>query len=296
MRTFWIVLSTIVSIIVLGLIAFFLVGFLKPKPGGIYVVTNPVSGVYIDDSLVGKTPFKGMYEAKNISVKLVPEETGSGFIPYETKITLISGIQTVIRREFGKTEEESSGDVISFEKETGNNTSLIVISTPDNAQVSLDGVPRGFTPYKTSTISPAEHQITIKALNFNDRIMTVKTIPDYRLTVFTKLAKSAGDVKSTETTEATPAPAAKSFVEILQTPTGFLRVRTEPGTKGEEIAEVKPGSKYPYLDTDTSTGWFKIQYEEVKPGLPNGITGWVSNQFAKKVDEQSSSTPSATPQ
>ena len=205
-------------------------------------------------------------------------------------------VQTVIRREFGKTEEESSGDVISFEKETGNTTSLVVISTPDDAQVSLDGVPRGFAPYKTSTISPAEHQITIKALNYTDRIMTVKTISGYRLTVFAKLAKSNDIEPSPSPTSQLPSPVTKTYVEILQTSTGFLRVRTEPGTKGEEIAEVKPGSKYPYLDTDADTGWFKIQYEEVKPGLPNGIVGWVSNQFAKKVDEASVSTPSATPQ
>ena len=55
--------------------AFFLIGYFKPKPGGIYVITNQVSSVYVDNVLVGKTPFKGTYEAKNIIIKLVPDDT-----------------------------------------------------------------------------------------------------------------------------------------------------------------------------------------------------------------------------
>lgn len=258
-------------------------GYLKPKPGGILVSTTPASSVYINGNLVGKTPFKGTYDAGNISIKLVPEITDQNLVPYETRLTLISGIQTVVRREFAKTEEESSGDVISFEKENRQTTSLIIISTPDNAQISLDGVPRGFTPYKTFTISPAEHQITIKAPEYSDRTLTVKTLQGFRLTVFAKLAKIQGN-QEVKAAEATPIPEIKIFVEILNTPTGFLRVRTQPGSAGEEIAEIKPGSRYLYLDTDVSTGWFKIQYQDPAPGLPDGIVGWISNQFANKIE------------
>jgi len=273
MKVFWIVLLTLV---LLGIDSFFLINYLKPKPGGVYVSTKPNSSVYINGNYVGKTPFKNTYDSGVVTIKLVPETNDLNLIPFETKVTLVSGIQTVIRREFGKTEDESSGDIISFEKENGKSTSLIVISTPDNAQVLIDGVARGFTPHRTSTISPAEHQITIKASDYIDRTLSVKTLVGYRLTVFAKLAKNLTPVS-------TPIPisATKTYIEILQTPTGFLRVRTEPGTKGGEIAEVKPGSKYLLLDTDLATGWYKIQYEDAKPGLPDGISGWVSNEFAK---------------
>ncbi len=289
-----IITLTIVSIVIVILTALFLIGFFKPKPGGINVSTNPVSSVYVNGVLVGKTPFKGSYVAGMISLKLVPEVSDQDLIPFETKLNLTSGIETVIRREFGTTEDKSSGDIISFEKESANKTSLVIVTTPDNAQISLDGVPRGFAPYKTSIISPALHQITVKVSGYTDRIMTVETKQGFRLTVFAKLSKSEEVAQSTQPTDATPSSSIKAYIEILNTPTGFLRVRTEPGSAGEEIAEVKPGSKYPYLDTDTSTGWFKIQYEEPKPGLPNGIVGWVSNQFSKKTDQQTlESTPSS---
>lgn len=274
---------------------FFVMGAIQPKPGALIIKTDPESSVYINGVLVGKTPFKGTYKAGEITLKLVPDASPENLLPFETRLTLIPEIQTVVRREFGPSEELSSGDITSFDKGSGKETGLVVVTTPENAQISLDGVPRGFAPYKTSLISPAKHQITIKAPGYVDRIMTSTTVEGYRLTIFAKLAKGGDDSGNAQATP-TPAPVSKTYVLILQTPTGFLRVRTEPGNAGEEIAEVKPGSKYPFLEEDAATHWFKIQYEEPQAGLPNGITGWVSNQFSKKVDDKGNdASSSATP-
>lgn len=280
MKTWQVILVTLISLGLLLAAAFFAIGYFQPKPGGLLVDTEPDASVYVNGILVGKTKYNGTYKAGEINLKLVPDR--GDLIPFETKITLTPGIQTVVRREFGKTEDESSGDIIFFDKLGSKETSLVVVSTPENAQIALDGVPRGFAPYKTSTISPANHQITIKAPGYLDRIMTVKVIAGYRLSIFAKLSKSK---ETTQQVLPSPTPAPKKYVEILETPTGFLRVRTEPGTKGEEIAEVKPGSKYLYLDEDPDTGWYKIQYEDPKPGLPSGIVGWITNQYSKIVDE-----------
>lgn len=280
--------SIVVLLSILFLVGaiFFTLGFFKPKPAGIVVNTNPSSSVYINGSFVGKSPYKGVYKAGEVVVKLVPDTTDKNYISFETKINLVSGIETLIRREFAVSEEESSGDISSFDKLSSNETSLVVVTTPDNASISVDGVPRGFAPYKTSVISPAAHQITVKAPGYIDRVMTLTVQDGYRLTVFAKLAKSTQNVDESvlpaETTNAV-----KKYVQILETPTGFLRVRTLPGSAGEEIAEVKPNSKYLHLETDATSGWYKIQYQEPKPGLPNGITGWVSNQYSKIVDEES---------
>ena len=268
---------------------FFLIGYLRPRPGGVFVDTSPASSVYINGTFMGKTPYKNSYQAGEIMLKLVPEATDQNLVAYETKITLVAGIQTVVRREFGSSEGESSGDVISFDKIGSQETGLIVVSTPENAQVSVDGIPQGFAPYKTSGISPAEHQITVRAPGYSDRVMTVKTLLGFRLSLFAKLAKTVEQVPAS-----TPLPVVETFVQILQTPTGFLRIRTAPGTAGEEIAQVKPGSTYLFLDEDVATGWVEIQYEAPSPGLPNGITGWISGQYAKKVTQTVEATPSAS--
>jgi uncharacterized protein YgiM (DUF1202 family) len=283
LKTIGVVLMTV---LIIAATAFFLAGYYKPKPAGIRVDAVPAASVYIDGQPIGKTPLKQTLEAAPITLRLVPDDASKNFLPYETKITLTSGIETVVRREFGTTEDTSSGDVISFIKSEGKSVSLVVVSSPDNAQVSLDGVTRGFSPYKNLTISPAQHQITVKAPGYRDRVMTVNTLVGYQLTVFAKLAKGVQEESiDTVATTPSPTPTAKTYVEILKTPTGFLRVRTLPGTLGEEIAEVKPGEKYLYLETDSASGWYKIQYQEPAPGLPNGITGWVSNQYSQVSTE-----------
>lgn len=286
MKTLKIILVVLATAVILVGTAFLLINYFKPKLAGILVNTNSASSVYINGTFVGKTPYQNTFEAGLVTLRLVPDASDQNLIPFETKLTLTPGIQTVVRREFGKNEDESSGDVISFERDFEADSGLVVISTPDNAQVSVDGVSRGFAPYKTSSISPAAHQITVRAAGFIDRIMTVYTKKGFRLVLFAKLAKAA-EPSATPT----PTPASQNFVVILSTPTGYLRVRTEPGTNGEEIGQVKPGDKFVYLETDLKTGWFKIQLEEPKPGLPNGIVGWVSNQFAKIVDVKGNPVP-----
>ncbi len=294
MKTFKVVAATLIALSFLAVAVFFLFGYFKSKPAGIMVETSPSATIYLNGTIVGKTPFKGVYEPGETLIKMVPDG-GDQLLPFETKVTLLPGIQTLIRREFGETEDSSSGDIVSFDNVAPKETSLIAISTPENAQISLDGVPRGFTPYKTSTISPAEHQITVKAPGYNDRIMTLKTVVGYRLTIFVKLAKSSQHEASQSLQNESQATV-KKYVEILKTPTGFLRVRTEPGTNGEEIAEVKPGQIFLLLETDSGTGWHKIQYQEPRAGLPNGITGWISDEFSKmKTDSESNATASASP-
>jgi hypothetical protein len=282
MKKVWIVAIALLSLAFLVFAALFFIGYFKPKPGGILVTTTPASSVFVNGDLVGKTPYEGTFRPGEFSIKLVPESGEKNLLPFETRVSLVSGVKTVVRREFGETEETSSGEIISFEKEDGKGNSLIVISTPDNAQVSIDGTPKGFAPYKISTITPGEHQISIKAVGFLERILTVKSIPGYRLSIIASLAKE--EVKPEEVAGATTE--IKTFVEILETPTGFLRVRTLPGSGGSEIHQVKPGEKYLFLEEDSATGWFKIQVQDPAPGLPNGIMGWVSNEFSRKIDEE----------
>jgi uncharacterized protein YgiM (DUF1202 family) len=279
MKNFWTILASLFALIVGAVATYLLLGYFKEKPGGVYVDTNPESNIYVNGNLVGKSPYHGSFPPGEIDLKLLPNSQNENLLAFATKITLTSGIETVVRREFGENEDSSSGDIMTFDKTGSADASLIVISTPNYAQVSIDGIPKGFAPYNNSSISPVGHQITISSPGFTDRVVTVKTISGFRLTLFAKLAKN--QVKNPV---AAPVPTPKTYIEILKTPTGFLRMRTKPGAAGEEIAELKVGSKYLYLDTDTTSGWYEIQYQDLAPGLPNGITGWVSNEYSKKIE------------
>lgn len=275
-KTILIVLVTLV-ILVGGLL--FLIGYFSPKPGGVRIETVPKASVFIDGVLVGETPYVNTHKAGKMLLRLVPQGESENLIAYESTITIAPGAQTVIGRNFKSSEEESSGYVVSFEKMKSKNSALNIISQPDGAQVLVDGVSRGFSPYNNTSIAPAMHEVTIKFPGYSDFSITIKTIPGFKLFLFSKLGKENIEQQLTTTTKK------KTIVTILETPTGYLRVRTKPGEAGSEIAQVKPGDKYSYIDKDIETGWIEIQYQEPKAGMPSGIVGWISDKYASVSSE-----------
>lgn len=275
------IIITLVVLFVLGVAGLFVAGYFSPKPGGIRIETDPKASVFVNGALVGETPYQGTYKAGKILLRLVPEGSSQNLIPFETTLTLSPGIETVVGRTFKTSEEDSSGYIISFERNSMKTTGLMVMSDPGNAQVLIDGVSRGFSPYTSTNIAPAMHTVEVKSPDYSDFSMTVKTMEGYRLTFFVKLGKGGESGQSLLISKLPPT----KMVTILDTPTGYLRVRSKPGESGGEIAEVKPGEKYVYIDTDTETGWIEIQYEATKSGLPRGMTGWISGKYASVSGE-----------
>lgn len=264
------VVITILLMILVGL-AFLALGYLKPQWSGVSIESVPSSVVYIDGVQVGRTPYSADLKPGEVVLKLVPD-TQTPFLNYETKLSLYPGVKTIVRRNFGQTDALSFGEVISFEKTTDTEASLSIVSVPDATQVMLDGQVRGFTPLKVQRVTPGDHQLIVSAPNYKERSFSIRAIDGYKLTVVVKLAESPE-------AQATPAPVLSEQVEIkevliLDTPTGFLKVRKEPSTGSAEIGRATPGLKYELLSTDEKTGWFNISFEE-------GKTGWVSNQYAK---------------
>lgn len=279
----------LVTLVVWGVI--FLVRFLKPQNAGILIESTPPATVFIDGEQLGRTPFKETRKPGEIVVKLIPESLERPLAPYETKVSLAPGIETVVWREFGESDEISSGYIVSYERVGGKEAGLAVVSIPDAAQVQVDGTVRGFVPYKTSSITPGEHQIIVSSPGYLERTLTLKAVKGYKLTAVVKLAPSQ---ELSEEEEPEEGEEERDEVEILSTPTGFLRVRSGPSTANEEITQVKPGERFPLIGQDEKTGWFEIEYLPAQAG-EEGKTGWISNSYAKKVEEsQVSPSPSPT--
>jgi len=286
----------ITLLIILGLIS--LVGFaylvfsiLKPKVAGIYIETTPLATVFIDGVEVGRTPYPKNLKPGEIVVKLVPDSIDKPLVPYETKIDLVQGVKTVIRREFGESEETSSGEIISFEKVDKDQVSLAVVSIPDSVELIIDGFERAFTPHRTTSIMPGPHQLILRMDGYQERKIDIKTYQGYKLIAIVKLAKkSGGDEEMVgNIEEIVKEEDIKNKVKILSTPTGFLRVRNEPSISGKEIGTVEPGNEYELLEVDEKTGWYKIKFVNEKTG--DESEGWITNQYAEKI-ELVSVTPS----
>jgi uncharacterized protein YgiM (DUF1202 family) len=64
---------------------------------------------------------------------------------------------------------------------------------------------------------------------------------------------------------------------VKDTPTGFLRVRSQPSTGSSEIGRVNPGETYKLLQSQTS--WYQIQVS-----LSATSSGWISSEYATKFE------------
>lgn len=62
-------------------------------------------------------------------------------------------------------------------------------------------------------------------------------------------------------------------VVILNTPTGWLNVRTGPGTGYDQIGRVNPGEEYELVSENEDQTWYEIQLD--------GGTGWVIKTYAQ---------------
>lgn len=285
----------------------------KKAPAALQITTNPISNVFIDGKPLGKTPFSdSTLKEGEVNVKLIPEST-SPLSSWEGKVKLNSGVLTIIDRDFGISDSNSSGQILSLEKVKDNSTSqLSVVTEPDNVLVKVDGETKGLTPLSLDKITPSDHEIILSKDNYSEKRIKARTVAGYRLVVSVKLAQATVEVTPTPTvtpsgptpkasvtpkaskTTLTPAPTSSSiskvspttsptgnlgFVTIKANSVGFLRVRNAPsGTEIAKITPIDPEKQYPLLEE--KTGWYKITYEE-------GKDGWVTadTQYTTKVSQ-----------
>lgn len=250
------IIVLVVFIIIGGFLFLIISGVGKPKIASLMVESNLITSVYVDGKKVGETPYTGTYDAREVVV---------GVGNYETRVNLEPGIKTVIERDF--TANNSSGEIISFEKSGGNETSLAVVTNPDLATVNLDNISRGVAPLKIDGLTAGTHNLSISINGYKLRNFSINLVPGYKLVTVVDLAQT-----SVKKIDLIPN---QVFIQILDTPNGFLRVRNQPTTATDEIGQVRPGEKYQLIKTDSKTGWYDIQ-------LTATSSGWVSNTYAVK--------------
>lgn len=247
---------------------------------GLKVISSPNASIFLNDKLIGKTPYDDKYATGEYILKLIPEGISEKVVSWQGQIKLNPSVLTYINRELGTSELTSSGEILNLEKISQNIAQLAVISQPDGAVVLVDGQERGNAPLSPIEISAEEHEVAVSSPGFTTRTVRVSTVTGYKLLVNIQLALAAGQelptsAAATSSSGTKDKEIAKPYVLIKDTPTGFLRVRVEPSTGATEAAQVKPSEKYPYIDE--KGGWFKIAYE-------TGKEGWVSGTYAQKIE------------
>lgn len=277
-RYLFIILISVFSLAGAALVIF---NFFVPKASGLLIETSPASTVYINGEEVGRTPYTSLKSPGEITLRLIPDSFGMPLAPYEEKINLVSGVETVVRRYFGASETFTEGEVLSFEKLASKDTSgVTVITNPENVQVIIDGVSKGISPYTTQEIENGVKKIKLSAEGLKDREIEVNLVSGYKLVAFIQLSKVEAQ-KKVEVEENTV-----KMVKILETPTGFLRIRKEASSSAAEVGRVKEGEEYELIGESTQGDWYKISPKE-------DVTGWVTSQYSEVVTKEKAATESA---
>lgn len=270
------VIITCIILVIAIFVGLFLLGYLRQRPGGITVFSSTDAEVYVDGVSVGKTPYDGTTNKKIVEVRISPTDTQLD--SYKEDVSVIPDHKSIVSRDFDPEKNISYGYTAYFEKINKDESGLNLTSNPDSAQIYIDNLPKGFAPYKQNRISVSEHKIEFKTEGYEPLSLTSKVLKGYALNINAVLKPNVEEVKAVESET-------KTYILIHDTPTGYLRVRSAPGTDGEEIHQVSPGEKYLFLDEDPDTGWYKIQLQPPAPGLPEGLVGWVSNDYSEKIEE-----------
>lgn len=281
------------------------------RPAGLKVETDQPANVFINGKIMGKTPYENPeIKGKEITLKIIPEITEKPLVSWESKVSLLGGTWTTVKRELAVTESDSSGQVLFMTTNKNSKTaSISVVTEPEGATVLVNREEKGVSPYSFSDLSPADYTVEVVKDGYVSRNMKLKLLAGYQLNIQVKLGQvdlganpplatvsgqpsvtpgkatpTAGKTTPTPTkpatisvtpTKATGIEPARPYVLIKETEVGFLRVREKPSTGSTELTQVKPGEKYALLDEEN--GWYKIAY------LP-GKEGWVAGQYVTKYE------------
>ena len=132
--------------IILLIIVFSAIKFFSSKfsaVSGFRVVSNPVSSVFINDKLVGKTPIEEKYPPGEYVFKIIPDDSAQGY-SWQGKVKLNPSVLTYVNRELGASELSSAGEILVLEKIPQDETQVSVFSQPDSSIVAIDGQEKSY--------------------------------------------------------------------------------------------------------------------------------------------------------
>lgn len=249
---------------------------LSMKKSGIEILSYPPAKVYIDGKEAGMTPYKNnTLTPGDKEIKL-----STGKTEWVKEIHLENGANTVINREFGKTEEEGGGYILYFES-TGDSkkAGLLVSSNPDRAAVYIDDTIKGYSPIRIDNAGEGDKKLSASYPGYRSVSSFVKLVNGYQLVMEADLAKEEAinpidlETANPEISSGSAQIQTGTMITIKNTETGWLRVRASADGNSAEVARVKPGEKYKMLSEVTD--WYQID-------LGGGKSGWVSTKYAGK--------------
>src|SRR3989338_1392161 len=263
----------------------------KQSDSGILkVLSSPNASIFLNNEAIGKTPYEDRIKEGEYLIKLIPEGNATDTATWQGKINVFRNTLAFVDRELGNSELSSSGVVFTVSKIaskpfSSTNGEISIESEPEGSIVYLDNDEKGMTPLLLTNIEKGDHELSVSAPGFFRRTQKINVEPNFRINTTVKLAidpafKAVEDESTQASVSATPNPSGtsdqtttKKNITILDTPTGWLRVRAEPNLNASEAAKVNPGDKFEVLEEQN--GWYKIRYQGQN-------FGWISARYTKE--------------
>lgn len=235
--------------------------YFEKKVSQLQVFSNPKTNVFLNNKNIGTTPLiSNDFKTGKYQIKLATDSAS-----WLNQINLNSGTITIVNLQLAPQDGEgATGETLELVKGKG----IIVISRPEKVIVSVDGREIGTTPVSINNITPGEHRIEVFKEFYLKRAIMIQVHDGYSTLISVELAKE----KAKEATNS--AVSAQNSITILETPTGWLRVRSQPSLSAVEIGRINSAEKHTLIQEQA--GWYKIR-------LPDGKEGWISAQYAKKT-------------
>ena len=248
--------------------------------GKLKIISSPTASIFLNSTLIGKTPYEDKYKVGEYLLKLIPETSATDTASWNGKINIYKNSLTYINRELGSSDIASAGEIFTTSKMTkkpqnSESGEVYVETEPQGAIITLDSDEKGVAPAIMENVTKGDHELSVFMPGFFRRTQKVNVDPGYRVNAAFKLAidESATPTKVLENKQATDsAKSAKTKITIKDAPTGWLRVREEPTLNASESGKVNPGETFELLDEQD--GWYKINFD--------GKDGWVSSTYSSK--------------
>src|SRR3989344_5756685 len=153
------------------------------KPAALQVTSASEAAVFLDGKHLGKTPFYSeQLKAGSHTLKITASEAS-----FLTQITLRESTLTVVNRQLSDNFMAQSGEILSLEPQK---TSLLVISEPGDADLTIDGQLVGKTPVLKDDIKEWEHKLQISREGYASREFAIKIVPNFQLSANITLAST----------------------------------------------------------------------------------------------------------
>ena len=252
------------------------------KEGRLQILSRPEAAIFLDNVMKGNTPFTNTLKEGEYLLKIVPDGVATSAASWQKKISIFSGSLTYVDVQLESSDISSWADVYWLTKlgMFSKSSELLIETEPSGALIYIDGDEKGVSPLTLEQVSQGSHELSVFMPGFSRRSKKINISPGYQLHAYVKLALDPSQKSQYTISDPSPlATAAASIkeptntVRILDTPTGWLRVRDEPTLEGSESARINPGQRFELIEEQV--GWYKIK-------IDNQMQGWISSQYAQK--------------